>query len=110
MAFRFVFEIRVTPGQEDAFIKNWREGSIPIQEYAGARGTRLHQKIGQPGTYVAIAEWESQEHRQQAMADIRLGESDRAKRVHKWKENEAFGDVTIIGELVEIDSALPAAL
>lgn len=110
MAFRFVFEIKVKPGLEEAFIENWREGSMPIQEYEGARGTRLHQKVGESGTYVAIAEWESHEYRQQAMADIRLGESERAKRVHEWKGNEAFGEVVIIGELVEIDSALPPSM
>ena len=107
MAFRFVFEIKVIPCLEEVFIENWREGSMPIQEYEGACGTRLHQKIGETGVYIAIAEWESQEHRQHAMADKHLGESDRAKRVHEWKENEAFGEVTILGELVEIDSALP---
>lgn len=109
MAFRFVFEIKVKPGLEEAFVENWREGSMPIQEYEGAGGTRLHQKIGESGKYVAIAEWESHEHRQQAMADIRLGESDRAKRVHEWKANEAFGEVTIVGELIEIDSSLPSS-
>jgi quinol monooxygenase YgiN len=107
MAFRFIFEIKVREGLEDAFIENWREGSMPIQEYEGAHGTRLHKKIGEEATFVAVAEWESQEHRKRAMADIKLGESERAKRVHAWKENEAFGDVTIIGQCIEIDSALP---
>lgn len=30
MAFRFVFEIKVNKGLEEAFIENWREGSTPI--------------------------------------------------------------------------------
>lgn len=107
MTFRFIFEIKIRDGLEAAFIENWRQGSLPIQEYDGAHGTRLHQKNGEPGVYVAIAEWESHEHRKRAMADIHRGTSDRAKRVHAWKENEAFGEVTIIGECTEIDSALP---
>ncbi len=107
MAFRFVFEIQVRPGEDAKFIEHWREGSKPIQEYPGARGTRLHKKLGENHVYIAIAEWESLEARQAAMSDIKLGESDRAKRVAEWGHNEDFGDVTILGELDEIDQALP---
>jgi heme-degrading monooxygenase HmoA len=73
------------------FIEHWQEGSKPIQEYPGARGTRLHKKQGEEHVYIAITEWETLGARQAAMADINAGESDRAKRVHEWKNNEDFG-------------------
>jgi heme-degrading monooxygenase HmoA len=105
--FRFVFEIKVNPGEDAAFVENWREGSKPIQEYPGARGTRLHKKQGEEHTYIAIAEWESLEARKTAMADIKAGKSDRSRRVHEWGHNEDFGEVTILGNLDEIESVLP---
>ncbi|MHB1865279.1 MAG: antibiotic biosynthesis monooxygenase family protein [Candidatus Saccharimonadales bacterium] len=107
MAFRFVFEIKVRPGEDETFIEHWREGSKPIQEYPGAKGTRLHKKLGETSTYIAIAEWESKDARKAAMDEIHEGVTERAKRVHEWGNNEDFGEVTIIGELDEIDSALP---
>ena len=107
MSFRFVFEIKVRPGEDDAFIEQWREGSKPIQEYDGARGTRLHKKRGQEHTYIAIAEWESIEKRAAAMTDIEAGESERAKRVRRWGRNEDYGVVTILGEIDEIVTVLP---
>ena len=107
MAFRYVFEIKVRPGEDEEFIKHWREGSKPIQEYPGARGTRLYKKRGEDHTYIAIAEWESLEARKAAMKEIKEGKTERAKRVKVWGDNEDFGEVTILGELDEIDRALP---
>ncbi len=107
MSFRFVFEIKVRLGEDETFIENWREGSKPIQEYPGARGTRLHKKLGEDHTYIAIAEWESKELRQAAMAEINEGKTYRAKRVKEWGDNEGFGEVIILGEIDEIDAVLP---
>lgn len=107
MSFRFVFEIKVRPGQDETFIEHWCEGSKPIQEYPGARGTRLHKKRDEENTYIAIAEWESLEARRAAIKEINEGVTARAKRVKAWRNNEDFGEVTIVGELDEIDRALP---
>lgn len=107
MAFRYVFEIKVRPGEDEAFIEHWREGSKPIQEYPGARGTRLHKKRSEDHTYIAIAEWESLEARKAAMKEIKEEQTERAKRVKAWGNNEDFGEVTILGELDEIDRVLP---
>lgn len=107
MSFRYVFQIQVRPGEDEAFIEHWREGSKPIQEYDGARGTRLHKKRGEKHTYIAIAEWETITKRRAAMADIFLGLSKRAKRVKMWGKNEDFGEVTLLGEIDEIETVLP---
>lgn len=107
MPFRFVFEVKVRPSEDEAFIINWRELSIVIQEYPGARGTRLHKKHGEESTYIAIAEWESAEARQAAMSDIEQGQSDQAKRIARLRKNEDFGKMIHIADLDEIEEVLP---
>ena len=108
MSFKFIFEVRVADDKDEEFIENWHKMSIPIQEYDGAMGTRLHKKQGEEHTYIAIAEWESQEDREMAMKDISEdGDSDRAKRVKKRGDNGDFGEVTILGEVDEISTVLP---
>lgn len=108
MSFKFIFEVKVNDGQDDIFIEHWHKGSIPIQEMPGALGTKLHKKIGEEHTYIAIAEWESLDARKTAMKAINSGEDkDRYKRVKEWGANEDFGEVKIIAEVDEIDSVLP---
>lgn len=99
MTYRFIFEVKVRKGMEEAFVRNWREGSTQIQQMPGARGTRLHQKRGELGTYVAIAEWESKELRLAAIAEL--------GKEKNWKCNSDFGEVTTLAELDEIDSVIP---
>ena len=53
MSLKFIFEIRVADDKDEEFIENWHKMSIPIQEYDGAMGTRLHKKQGED-TYIAI--------------------------------------------------------
>ena len=107
LAFRFVFEVAVRAGEEERFIQHWKNCSKHIQEYPGARGTRLHKKHGVGSTYVAIAEWDSKESRVAAMDDIRKGESERAKRIQACGNNEDYGDVTVLADLDEIARVLP---
>ena len=56
MSFKFIFEVRVADDKDEEFIENWHKMSIPIQEYDGAMGTRLHKKQGEEHTYIAIAD------------------------------------------------------
>lgn len=42
------------------------------------------------------------------MEDIEQGESERAQRVNVWGHNEDYGAVAVLGELNEIDAAMPA--
>lgn len=107
MSFKFLFEVNVANGQDEEFIEHWTKGSIPIQELPGAMGTRLHKKRGEEHAYIAIAEWESYEARQAAMQAINGLDAERTERVHQWRDNEAFGTVTIIGEIDEISIVLP---
>jgi len=80
----FIFEIRVKEGyRAEDYAATWVRASKVIQRSPGARGTRLHRKIGDPSVLLAIATWESKEARDrmevelaQEIADIIDSQSD----------------------------------
>ena len=60
----FIFEVRVKPGYTaEQYADAWVHASKIIQQAPGARGTRLHRKIGDPNVLIAIATWESKAQR-----------------------------------------------
>ncbi len=60
----YIFEIRLKPGYTaEQYAEGWLEASRIIQQAPGARGTRLHRKIGEPDVLLAIATWESKTRR-----------------------------------------------
>ena len=66
----FVFEVRVRPGHTaEEYAEAWVRASEIIQSAPGARGTRLHRKIGDPNALLAIASWESKTRRDAAEAN-----------------------------------------
>jgi heme-degrading monooxygenase HmoA len=57
---KFIFEVHLKPGRTaEEYAENWIRASELLQRAPGARGTRLHRKIGDPTTLLAIASWES---------------------------------------------------
>ena len=107
MSYKFIWEIKVRPGEEDAFIRQWHNGSVPIQKMPGAKGTLLHKKREEERTYVAIPQWESKEARQAAFAELDKPDNELGKEMRKWGMNEDFGKVTPLMELDEIDTVYP---
>lgn len=96
---KFVFEISIKPGHTvDEYVRAWRRGSAIIQKEPGAKGTRLHGKIGDPDKLLAIASWESKQMRDEAMA--RLSKADLTTREIINKHLE-FGELRLIGEYEE---------
>lgn len=89
----FVFEVRVKPGYSaEQYAEAWVRASEIIQRAPGARGTRLHRKIGEPGVLLAIASWDSKPARDAA-------EAQRDPRVQAiLDEQSEHVDVEIIGE------------
>ena len=89
----FVFEVRVKPGYSaERYAEAWVEASRIIQRAAGARGTRLHRKLGDPGALLAIASWESKRERDSA-------DAQRDPRVQAILDEQArFVDIRIVGE------------
>ena len=60
----YIFEVTVKDGYSvEAYAEGWIAASHYIQKAPGARGTRLHRKIGDPTTVLAIATWHSKASR-----------------------------------------------
>jgi heme-degrading monooxygenase HmoA len=89
----FIFEVHIRPGHSaEQYADAWIRASELIQQAPGARGTRLHRKIGDPDVLLAIATWESKAARD-AM------ESQSSQQVRDIIAEQArFVDVKVIGE------------
>lgn len=94
----FVFEVHVHPGRTaEAYAEAWVRASEIIQKAPGARGTRLHRKIGDDRTLLAMASWDSKAQRD-AM------EANPAAEVQRIIAEQAeFVDVRVIGEFEDPD-------
>lgn len=94
----FVFEVHVHPGYTaEAYADAWVRASEIIQQAPGARGTRLHRKIGDPTRLLAIATWVSKSARD-AM------ETNPSAEVQRIIASQAeFVDVKVIGEFDDPD-------
>lgn len=99
----FVFEVHIRAGHTaEQYADAWIRASEIIQRAPGARGTRLHRKIGDPNVLLAIASWESKASRD-AM------ESSPAENVRAIIEEQAkFVDVRVIGEFEDPDWVVEA--
>jgi len=54
---KFIFEVRIKPGHTpEQYADTWVRVSRILQQAPGARGTRLHRKIGDPNRLLAIEE------------------------------------------------------
>jgi heme-degrading monooxygenase HmoA len=94
----FVFEVHVHPGQSaEAYAAAWVRASEIIQQAPGARGTRLHRKIGDDRRLLAIASWDSK-------ADRDAMEANPSTHVQRIIAEQAeFVDVRVIGEFEDPD-------
>ena len=94
----FVFEVHVSLDHSaDAYAEAWVRASEVIQQAPGARGTRLHRKIGDERSLLAIASWDSKANRDAMEADP----SDEVRRI--IAEQAEFVDVRVIGEFDDPD-------
>ena len=89
----FLFEVHLKPGHTaEQYANAWMRASAIIQQSPGARGTRLHRKIGDPRVLLAIASWESKVIRD-AM------ESNQPEAVRRIIAEQApFVGIRVIGE------------
>ncbi|HUP65171.1 MAG TPA: antibiotic biosynthesis monooxygenase [Thermoanaerobaculia bacterium] len=92
---KFLFEVRIRPGYAaENYAEAWIRASEIIQRWPGARGTRLHRKIGEPNVLLAIAEWDSKAERdaiQESDSEVDAIIRSAAKTC----------DITILGEFEE---------
>ncbi len=89
----FIFEVHIKPGYSaEQYADAWVRASKLIPVSYRAQGTRLHRKIDQPNTLLAIASWESKQARDNM-------ESNADKRIAAIISEQAeFVDVVLIGE------------
>lgn len=67
----FIFEVHIKPGYSpEQYADAWVRVSRVIQRAPGARGTRLHRKIGDPDVLLAIATWDSKTERDAMEQDL----------------------------------------
>lgn len=93
---KFLFEVRIRPGYvAEQYAEAWVRASEIIQRAPGARGTRLHRKIGEPEVLIAIAEWDSKKARDAAQG------IDSADAIIASAAN--FCDITILGEFEDAE-------
>ena len=94
----FIFEVQLKPGYSaEQYADAWLRASELIQQAEGARGTRLHRKIGDNSTLLAIASWTSKAQRD-AM------EGARSAEIEAIIQAEAeFVEIRVIGEFEDAD-------
>ena len=89
----FLFEVYIQPGyRAEQYAEAWVRASEFLQAAPGARGTRLHRKIGDDGVLLAIASWDSKTARD-AMDS---SPPEEAQRI--IAEQAEFVRVEVIGE------------
>lgn len=89
----FLFEVHIQPGYNaEQYAEAWVRASKLMQAAPGARGTRLHRKIGDPSVLLAIASWDSKTRR-----DAMESETPAAAR-RIIEEQAEFVRVEVIGE------------
>jgi heme-degrading monooxygenase HmoA len=92
--YRYIWKIKLSdPSDKDRFIAHWREGSAILQKFEGALGTHLHEVRDEPGSYYAVAEWETREARDAMSEEANHGTSELAIEWQKLPKNEEFGEV-----------------
>ena len=95
---KYVFLIRIKQGHTlEEYVEAWKCASAVIQRTPGALGTRLHRALGDPRTLLAIAEWESKEARDEAMAHLKQDPIE-MKAIGRHLK---YGDFSLVGEFDE---------
>jgi heme-degrading monooxygenase HmoA len=94
----YIFKVTIGPGYSaEQYADAWERASAWIQRAPGARGTRLHRKIGDPGVLLAIASWASK-------ADRDAMEAEPPEAVKAIiAEQTPWVDIEFIGEFEEAE-------
>ena len=94
----FIFEVRVKPGYTaEQYAEAWVRASRLIQQAPGARGTRLHRRIGADDRLLAIATWASK-------ADRDAMEATRNPEIERIIEAQSeFVEISVIGEFEDAE-------
>ncbi len=89
----FIFEVHIAPGYSaEQYAEAWVRASRIIQRAGGARGTRLHRKVGDPSVLLAIATWDSVASREAMEASL----AEEARRI--IDEQAPFVEIRVLGQ------------
>lgn len=103
---KFIFLVKIKEGcSAEDYIEAWKKGSEIIQKSEGARGTALYKKVDDSGSFIAIAEWESEEARKKAMQKLDEAGLEVQQVRHKHKD---YGDMEALGYFEEVSRMEPA--
>ena len=96
--FTVLYCWRIKPGLEKQFVENWSAITKNFREnFEGARGSRLHR--GSDGLWYAYAQWQSDEHRQNAFNN-RPDLPERAKLIEAIEESFPEIRLEIVSDLL----------
>jgi heme-degrading monooxygenase HmoA len=100
----YIFRVIIGPGYSaEQYADAWMRASAYIQQAPGARGTRLHRRIGKPDELLAIASWESK-----AARDA-MEQNAPQKVAAIIAEQTPFVDIEFIGEFEDPEWVVPPA-
>lgn len=95
---KFIFEVNIRRGHKaEQYAAAWVRASKIIQQAPGARGTRLHRKIGDRQVLLAIAEWDSKAQRDAMEA----APQEQVSAI--IAEQAEFCDIRVIGEFEDAE-------
>lgn len=98
---KYLFQINLKEGVAvEQYVEAWKKGSELIQKYPGAKGTRLLQKIEEPDTLIAMAEWDSLEARNAAMDALKRTDPQTQEI---WKAHAQIAAITYLGAFDETE-------
>lgn len=92
-----VAEIKITPGQEDAFKEAYRTARTFVEVSPGLRSMRMTQGVENPGRFVLLIEWDSVEAHEQGFRET--------DRFPKWREaiSPFFAAPPFVEHVADID-------
>ncbi|SDE05016.1 antibiotic biosynthesis monooxygenase family protein [Glycomyces harbinensis] len=92
-----VAEIKVTPGQEDAFKKAYRSVREVVRVSPGLRSMRMTQGVENPSRFVLLIEWDSVEAHEQGFRET--------DRFPKWREaiGPFFAEPPFVEHFADVD-------
>jgi len=105
--YRYIWKIKLDdPAKKSEFLQHWKETSLLLQKYPGAKGTYAHEVRDEEASFFLVAQWKSIESRDAMSNDIHNSDSDLAKKWRTYAPSSSFGEITqFAGE--EIGSVLP---
>ena len=94
-----VYRWRVIAGREAQFEQGWRAGTERIAAEFGGWGSRLH-KSGEPGVYVAYAQWPDEAAWKHAMESRMHHSDDEARQKYRDAIEPGTFETLFSGEVV----------